>query len=83
MRVTKQKAKGGPLSVLEDIRRDIRDGHFVREEWDHASPDYEKGRSNKRILIAGAALLNKQDDDSFTFDEAMDACIGAVVGLPK
>jgi hypothetical protein len=79
MKTTAQRAKGGPLAVLEDIRRDMRDGHFVREEWDHASPDYEKGRSNKRVLIAGATLLNRQGED-VPFDEALDACLAAILG---
>jgi len=77
VKTTEQQAVGGPLSVLRDMRAAAREGRLVREEWDHDSPDYVHGRSNKRILIAGAALLGNKD---LTMDEAWEACCEAAFG---
>jgi len=64
------------LDVLEQVRQDLRDGDFRWERWDHNSPVYVEGRSNKQVRIAGARLLGRD----CTQEEAEQAVMEAVLG---
>lgn len=81
MRWHDQKLTGSVLDVLDDVRQAISEGDFDLKDWDHNSPNYAKGRSNKRVKIAGAILLD-QDDPNFdpTYEECKQAVLEAVVG---
>lgn len=72
-----QKAQGGPLSVLNDVRTAIHDGRFVRQEWDPKNPNYRSPFHNKRIGIAASALLGRAPIDA---DEAWNVVITAAIG---
>lgn len=65
------------LDVLNQVRKDVRDGHFDWKSWDHNSPEFRPGRSNKQIRIAGAMLTGNPE---VTQREAEAAVMEAVLG---
>lgn len=65
------------LDVLDEVRKSIREGDFRLKTWDHNSPEYVPGRSNKQLRIVGAGLLGRPD---CTHDEATAAIIEAILG---
>lgn len=72
------------LDVLEEVRASIREGDFDLKSWDHNAEDYDGPRSNKRITIAGAALLSRGHglEHKPTYEECKNAVLHAVVGMP-
>lgn len=73
-----QAPKGGVGSVLDDIRRAVHAGRFIREEWDPNHPKYAGSHtSNKRVGMAAHRLLGRPPIDS---DEMWSVVIRAAIG---
>lgn len=75
-----QELTGSVLDVLEDVRDTIREGDFDLKTWDHNSPHYVDGRSNKRIKIAGARLLDLDSRSAPTYEQCKQAVLEAILG---
>lgn len=76
---TRQELGCSPQDVLNLVREELRTGRFDTAHWDHNSPRYREGRSNKRVKIVGALLLGTTE---ITMKQAWDAVLTAVLG-PK
>lgn len=65
--------------VIQQLRDAAREGRLVREEWDHNSPGYNSGRSNKRIMIAGSIVLDRPQT-TLTMDDAWNVMLELAFG---
>lgn len=58
-----QKLSVAGIEILRQLRQDLReDGRLDLTKWDHASPNYQKGRSNKQLLIFAHLLGGWKED---------------------
>lgn len=70
-RWTEQNLRTTVTEVVAALREDARNGRLVLTEWDHNSPGYRPGRSNKQLKIAAAIVLGREPDDYHHAREVM------------
>ena len=71
-----QQPKIELAALIDEIRISVYERRFDTRDWDHNSPNYRAGRSNKQVKIWAAILLRREP----TMDEAWGLLINMAIG---